>query len=656
MIELRADMELKDTMVVAVPKLNLLVGPKLGFKPTKQVYQHVSKRNVANTSGKKKQAGLNRHMLDDKGANFGMVSPNHGTPSETFGTPTTTPLPERINNLERQMLDEKFMLVDDDGKSLKVDPLVNSDSIVKWKRCSMKLLVTNISYKDKNKAKRTKPSTGMERAWEIEAEGLELEDKLFLSIFDPCLSWDQGLELKDMRAWVLVDECLDASCSLGMYYLSIFKVTEMVVKTVKSLRASFFWGGCEDTKKLAWVKWSNILASLDKGGVGVGSLKAFNIRPVKVGRTRAEFDGLILDISSLKTNEVVDSDSCIWSFFYDDNFSINKVRKHINERILPILSPSTQCHDSGTGSRRTERAARECTYTDFLKCQPLNFKGTEGVVGLTQWFEKMESVFHISNCTVACQIKFATCTLHGNALTWWNFHVKTWRDQEAGDRNVEPEGQGNGHCELHTTLQKMALMCGRMFPEESDQVEKYVGGLPDMIQGSVMASKPKTKQEAIESANDIIDQKVHAYVERQAENKRKFDHNNQAQQQPPKKQSVAIAYTAGSGERKEYIGTLPLCNRCKLHHNGLCTVKCENCKKVGHMTRDCRNPAGAKNQRTLTCFECRNQRHYRSDCTELKSQNYRNQTGGNEARGMVYALGGGQPDQDLDDMEDDINA
>ncbi|GJU99405.1 hypothetical protein Tco_1328676 [Tanacetum coccineum] len=74
-------------------------------------------------------------------------------------------------------------------------------------------------------------------------------------------------------------------------------------------------------------------------------------------------------------------------------------------------------HDSGSG-RRTEHTTCECTYSDFLKCQPLNFKGTEGVVGLTQWFEKMESVFYISNYTVACQIKFATCTLLGSALTW----------------------------------------------------------------------------------------------------------------------------------------------------------------------------------------------------------------------------------------------
>nr|GFB26595.1 hypothetical protein [Tanacetum cinerariifolium] len=74
-------------------------------------------------------------------------------------------------------------------------------------------------------------------------------------------------------------------------------------------------------------------------------------------------------------------------------------------------------HNSGTGVRRTERAARECTYTDFLKCQPLPFKGTEGVASLSQWCERMESVFHISNCAAENQVKFATCTLHSVALT-----------------------------------------------------------------------------------------------------------------------------------------------------------------------------------------------------------------------------------------------
>ncbi|GKA62793.1 putative reverse transcriptase domain-containing protein [Tanacetum coccineum] len=195
-----------------------------------------------------------------------------------------------------------------------------------------------------------------------------------------------------------------------------------------------------------------------------------------------------------------------------------------------------------------------------------------------------------------------------------------------------------------------------MFLEESDKIEKYVGGLPDMIHGSVMASKPKTMQDAIEFATELMDKKISTLAERQAENKRKLDNNNQAQQQPPKKQGVAIAYTVGPGERKEYAGTLPLCNKCKFHHNGQCTVKCANCKRVGHLTRDCRSPAATNNQRNLTCYECGNQGHYRSDCPELKNQNHGNQAGGTRARGMVHALGRGETNQDLNDMEDDINA
>ncbi|GKB87491.1 hypothetical protein Tco_0959763 [Tanacetum coccineum] len=62
---------------------------------------------------------------------------------------------------------------------------------------------------------------------------------------------------------------------------------------------------------------------------------------------------------------------------------------------------------------------------DFMKCQPLNFKGTKGIVGLTRWIEKMESVFNISGCAIENQVKFATCTPLGAALTWWNGQIRT---------------------------------------------------------------------------------------------------------------------------------------------------------------------------------------------------------------------------------------
>ncbi|GKE47913.1 hypothetical protein Tco_1479171, partial [Tanacetum coccineum] len=151
---------------------------------------------------------------------------------------------------------------------------------------------------------------------------------------------------------------------------------------------------------------------------------------------------------------------------------------------------------------RTKRATRECTYSDFLKCQPLDFKGTKGVIGLTQWFEKMEYVFYISNCTVACQIKFATCTLLGNALTWWNSHVKTVGHDAAYGMPWKTlmKMLSDKYCH-RGEIKKLGIEMWNL------KVEKYVRGLPDMIQGSVMASKPKTIQEAIEIANDLMDQK-----------------------------------------------------------------------------------------------------------------------------------------------------
>ncbi|GJU85229.1 reverse transcriptase domain-containing protein [Tanacetum coccineum] len=145
-----------------------------------------------------------------------------------------------------------------------------------------------------------------------------------------------------------------------------------------------------------------------------------------------------------------------------------------------------------------------------------------------------------------------------------------------------------------------------------------------------------------------MDQKVRTYAEKQAKTKRKIDNNprdNQVEPPPYKRQIVAKAYTAGSGKRKEYTETLPLCNKCKFHHNGSCTVKCANCRRVSHLTKDCRNPA-TTNQRTLTCYECGNQGHYRSDYPELKNQNHGNQAESTKARGRVYALGGGETDQD----------
>nr|GEX86304.1 hypothetical protein [Tanacetum cinerariifolium] len=116
-----------------------------------------------------------------------------------------------------------------------------------------------------------------------------------------------------------------------------------------------------------------------------------------------------------------------------------------------------------------------------------------------------------------------------------------------------------------------------MVPDESDKVEKYTGGLSDSIQGSLMASKPRSLQEAIELTRSLMDQKLLTCAARQAKNKKKMDNNsrnNHAQQPPYTRQNVARAYAARPGEKRERAGTLPLCNKCKFHRNGLCSAKC----------------------------------------------------------------------------------
>ncbi|GJR93832.1 reverse transcriptase domain-containing protein [Tanacetum coccineum] len=252
-------------------------------------------------------------------------------------------------------------------------------------------------------------------------------------------------------------------------------------------------------------------------------------------------------------------------------------------------------NSNGSGPRPAQ-TARECSYSEFLKCKPLDFKGTEGVVGLTRWFEKMESVFSISNCPATSQVKFATCTLQDDALTWWNAHVKTTTPEVAhampwaalkkmmtdkycprGEiKKIETEMwnlkvKGTDVVAYSRRFQQLALMCSRMFPEEIDKVEKYIGGLPDMILGSVKASKSKTMQEVIEFTTELMEDKTHAYAERQAERKRKNDDlskNNQNQQN--KRQNTSQAYTAGNSGRKSYAGSKPLCSKCNYNHEGPC--------------------------------------------------------------------------------------
>ncbi|GJS95004.1 putative reverse transcriptase domain-containing protein [Tanacetum coccineum] len=126
---------------------------------------------------------------------------------------------------------------------------------------------------------------------------------------------------------------------------------------------------------------------------------------------------------------------------------------------------------------------------------------------------------------------------------------------------------------------------------ESDKIVKYVGGLPDMIHGSVVASKPKIMQEATEMAIEVMDKKIRTFVERQTESKRKFEdtpRNNQNKQQPNKRQNTAGLMLKGLLRRNHMGDPNPYAQNAIIHHDvQSCSSKCTNATKLAIFARDC---------------------------------------------------------------------
>ncbi|GJX78129.1 putative reverse transcriptase domain-containing protein [Tanacetum coccineum] len=245
-------------------------------------------------------------------------------------------------------------------------------------------------------------------------------------------------------------------------------------------------------------------------------------------------------------------------------------------------------NENGRGDRPV---ARECTYQVFMKFQPLNFKGTKGVVGLIRWFEKMEALFHINNCPEKYQVKYATCTLLNNALTLWNSHKRTI-----------------GTVAAFSIFQELTMMYTKMLPEEEDRVEKFIGGRPDNIQRN-------------------------GYAVKNAENKRRLEVNQR---------DNLFIVTAATFKRPkggwQKCGESPI--RLATIRRNYIMDRCLSVTSRGQVV----------NQRVLTRFKCGRQGHFRSDCPKLKDQNHGNKAGNKngvgEARGKAYVLGGGDVSPD----------
>ncbi|GJW43137.1 putative reverse transcriptase domain-containing protein [Tanacetum coccineum] len=193
-------------------------------------------------------------------------------------------------------------------------------------------------------------------------------------------------------------------------------------------------------------------------------------------------------------------------------------------------------------NRGTRPVSQECTYQDFIKSQPLNFKGLEGVVRLIRWFEKMEIVFHIRNCPEKYQRAHELMTevycpineIQKIESELWNLTVKN-----------------NDLAAYTQRFQELTMICTKMVLEEEDRVEKFIRGLPDNIQGNVIVVEPTRLQDAVRIANNLMDQKLKGYAVKNAENKRRNECpklKNQNRGNQVTEEAKGKAYVMGGGK------------------------------------------------------------------------------------------------------------
>ena len=254
------------------------------------------------------------------------------------------------------------------------------------------------------------------------------------------------------------------------------------------------------------------------------------------------------------------------------SISTVQLEEIIAQRIVAALSNVTR---DGVRNEGHVGTARTCTYKDFMNCRPKIFHGNEGVVNLTRWIEKTESVFQISFCPDDCKVRFAACTFADAALTWWNIHMNTMGIDTANSMKWEELKMMlvEEYCpreEIHKLEQELwtltmkgseikaytarfndlVVMCPALVTPEYKKIERYIWGLASQIKGMVIASKPTTYDSTKRIAHQLTLTEIQgtevvskAESPKSRTNKRKFNRKN-PKQSSEKRQEVATNYAA----------------------------------------------------------------------------------------------------------------
>nr|GEZ47879.1 hypothetical protein [Tanacetum cinerariifolium] len=310
---------------------------------------------------------------------------------------------------------------------------------------------------------------------------------------------------------------------------------------------------------------------------------------------------------------------------------------------------------SGSGqakSQVTTPVVRECTFDGFMKCNPDNFHGTEGVVELRRWFEKTKMTFGISECAKDKKVKFATATLRGPALTWWNSKVVILGRDVANQmgwteikklmiaefypaeelQRMENELQNLKIKEYNMVaytqrFNELPLMCPGMVEPKSAKIEAYIRRLSDNIKGGVTSSKPTNLNEAVRMAYKSMEQKLQARNEMILKgNKRKWENFQSGN---------------GSGKSNHKDNSRQSSQNNQKQGNARAMTTSPNEGKIGHKARYYKEKnvaTGANTQPIWTCYDCGEQGHTRNRCQKKVKQE---EVG--EARGRASAIKDAEP-------------
>ncbi|GKD23861.1 putative reverse transcriptase domain-containing protein [Tanacetum coccineum] len=280
-----------------------------------------------------------------------------------------------------------------------------------------------------------------------------------------------------------------------------------------------------------------------------------------------------------------------------------------------------------------------CSYKEFLACNPKEYDGKGGVVVLTRWIEKMESVQDMSGCSIDQKVKYTAGSLVGKALTWWNSQIRTlsrevvvsmsWNDfkfmmieefcpshemQKLETELWNHAMVGAGHAAYTDRFHELARLVPHLVTPESRKIERYVYGLAPQIRGMVAATEPKTIQKAVQISGALTDEAVRngsiKKVEKRGNVGEPSKDKNGRDDNKRTRTGNAFATTANPVGR-ENTGAWPKCTTCNSYHapGGPCRT-CFNCNCPGHLAKDCRgvprnvNPVNARNPTVRACYEC----------------------------------------------------